>query len=86
MNSQEQMERLVGKVLLDDDFRKRFLAAPGDVAAKEFDLKLGPETIEQIRKVNPKSLENTAEKVQYRLGLAAKKDDDSSEPPNQTWG
>jgi len=59
MATQAQMDRLVGKALFDDDFRKRLIADP-EKAARSLRYRLDPAQAARIRSLSAKELESLA--------------------------
>jgi len=59
MATQAQMDRLVGKALFDDDFRKRLIDDP-EKAARSLRYRLDPAQAARIRSLSAKELESLA--------------------------
>ena len=59
MATQAQMDRLVGKALFDDDFRKRLIDDP-EKAARSLRYRLDPTQAARIQSLSVKELESLA--------------------------
>lgn len=60
MATQAQMERLIGKALLDEQFRALLLENP-EKAARQMRYRLDGGQVARIRSLDPKSLEEVAD-------------------------
>jgi hypothetical protein len=70
--------RLVGRALLDDEFRSRLLEDP-QKAARSLRIKLSPVEAVGVRRLDPQTLTEVAQQVQQLAG----KDDDGHQ--GITW-
>ena len=60
--AQEELERLIGRAILDPEFRKRLLVDPETAIQKEgFDLT--PEEVELVKSVDKDKAETLAEEI-----------------------
>ena len=59
--------RLVGRALLDDEFRSRLLADP-EQAARSLRIKLLPREVDGIKRLDPQTLAEVAGQVQQMAG------------------
>jgi hypothetical protein len=59
MATQAQLERLIGKALLDNEFRAKLLGDP-EAAAKNLRIRLEPVQIMRLGKVDPQAADNLA--------------------------
>jgi hypothetical protein len=62
--------RLVGRALLDDEFRSKLLEDP-QKAARSLRITLSPMEAAGIRRLDPKTLEQVSEQVQKLAGRGA---------------
>jgi len=71
MGTQEQLERLVGKLLLDDAFRQRFYADPANVAQAELGVALDQREVEAVRagRLNEHAVRRMADQAKEQIGL-----------------
>jgi hypothetical protein len=67
--SEEQLQRLTGKILLDSEFRQSFLSAPQQMA-QSFDpeITLTAEQVEVIASLDHEEIENYAEELIEEIG------------------
>ncbi len=68
MATQAQMDRLVGRALFDDDFRKRLSAEP-EKAARSFRYRLDAAQAARIRGLDPEALARVAAEFQKTADL-----------------
>lgn len=68
MATQAQMDRLLGKALFDDDFRKRLIEDPEN-AARSLRYRLDSAQAARIRSLAPKALEQVAAEFRETAGL-----------------
>jgi hypothetical protein len=59
--------RLVGRALLDDEFRSRLLEDP-QKAARSLRIKIGPREVAGIRRLDPKEVDEVSKQVQQMAG------------------
>jgi hypothetical protein len=71
MSTKEQLERLVGKVILDSDFRQRFYADPAGTAQSELGISLDQKEVETVRagKLNENAVRRMADQAKEEIGL-----------------
>jgi hypothetical protein len=63
MASDEEIDRLVEKALIDDDFRHRLLDDPRSTA-KTLDIRLTDDQVTHIKGIDPKEADRVAEDFQ----------------------
>lgn len=68
MATQAQMDRLVGKALFDDDFRRRLIEDP-EKAVRSLRYRLDPAQAGRIRSLDPMALEQVAAEFREASGL-----------------
>ena len=68
--SQQAVERALGKLLTDENFRERFFAAP-ETTAWEAGLALSPAELEALTQLSQKAIARFSESIDKRISQAS---------------
>lgn len=65
--SREGVHKLIGMACIDPEFRHKLIEDP-EAAAKEYNVELTPQELENLRKVNPADIDEFADHFVSRFG------------------